>query len=66
LLLACPSPAGGSSQVVTRNRFALADRSRESLDSLKTWLLANKSTIMLVVLTVRSAVMVAAGLEVIG
>jgi hypothetical protein len=66
LLLTSHSPAGGSSQVATRNRFALGDRSREPLDSLKTWLLANKSTIMLVVLTVLSAVMVAAGLEMIG
>ena len=46
--------------------LALGERSRGPLDSLKTWLLANNSTIMLVVLTVLSAVMVAAGLEMIG
>ena len=46
--------------------LALGERSAAPLDATKDWLLANNSTIMMVLLTVLSAVMVGSGLEILG
>lgn len=42
--------------------FVLGDRTRQPLDELKTWLLANSATIMFVVFTLLAAKMLGSGL----
>jgi len=44
----------------------LGDRTREPLDDLKTWLLANNATIMIVLFTLLAAKMLGSGLAIIG